>query len=110
MAARMFRNRFRDLVQTKPSISNSTAEVHIFKPQREEALIQPTQFLPHRAAHHEKRPGGLLHRRTRGTIPIQAAVAAVYRIPRPDSIKQKNLQSQGGRGGKSPHHESNLAL
>src|ERR1039458_10368465 len=45
----MFCDSFRDVVQSKPSISNSPAEIHIFKPQREKALIQSAQFLPYRA-------------------------------------------------------------
>src|SRR5260370_36615955 len=103
MATCVFRDSFRNIVQTKPPVSNSAAEIHIFEPQWEEAFIQSSELLPHRATHHKESPCRLLHRRTCGTVPVHTSIAPVHRISRPAPVQQESFQNQGRRCRHTAH-------
>ena len=86
MASCMFGDSFRYVKQTKSPITHSPAEIHIFKPEREEFFIEAAKFLPDLAPHHQERTRGLLNHAAYGVIQIQTAVAPVYRVVPVESV------------------------
>jgi hypothetical protein len=89
----MIRDSFRHVIQTKTSIANSAAQIHILKPHREEVFVEAAKLYPDLTAQHKKCPGWLLGHVTRKIIPIQAAVTPVYRIVPINPVKQEYFQS-----------------
>src|SRR5450755_1708135 len=102
MRPRVFCNSFGGVVQSQTPIQYTAAEIHIFEPEREKALVQSTQFLPHGAANHQERSGWLLHLKIPGVVQPQTTVSPVDRISRPDSIKHESFQNKDGRCGQAP--------
>jgi hypothetical protein len=51
----------RCIVHAETGVSGAAREIHVFKPERMEALIKTSDSFPHIASDHKKRSGGLIH-------------------------------------------------
>jgi len=58
----MFRNSRRSKVQPPSAIRHPPAKIDVLKPDGMIRFVEPTQFFPYRASHHEKRARRLLRR------------------------------------------------
>ncbi len=96
------------VADTQARSGHAAAEIHIFEPEREEALVQAAQAVPHVPPQHEERARGLLHIGGLAVIEVEATVAAVHRVTPPEPIHSQNFERQRQRRGKAAHHEAGL--
>ena len=106
----MFRDSCWFKVQNIPPVCRAAAKINILEPEREKRLLKSAQFLPRRTPDHEKGTGRLLHGQSPRVIQVQSAVAAIYRVSRPEPVKQESFQNQRGRGRKTADHETGLRM
>lgn len=79
------------------------AEIHIFKPQWEVALVKPLKAFPYFFLDQQTGTGRLLDLLRLTEIKIQATILCIDRIVRPNPVDSENFEGQGGEVGKAAH-------
>jgi hypothetical protein len=74
------------------SIPKATTEVDIFKPNREEALIEAINHHPRLALHRKASTSGLLNLLRSLVIKVQAAVSHIPGIARPNAVHEQDFR------------------
>ena len=97
------------LIENRPArLPQAAAQVYVFKPEREEARVEPAQRFPSAALDQQAGAGGLLDFSRALVVEIHAAVAAVKRIAGPDSIEEQRFRQGGCQGGQTAKSETHL--
>src|SRR5512141_1912294 len=94
MAAFMARRHRGHVCYLVTRIHCPSAEIHILEPDRIKLLVEAAQLFPNVPPHHEESAGWLFHHCRLIVIAIQATVAAVYRIRRPQPVYPEQLADQ----------------
>src|ERR1700720_8881 len=91
MSPGMHEDRVRTVNDSPASIPEATTEADIFKPDREEALIEAIDRLPRLALHREASTGGLLNLLRGLVIEVQAAITHIPGIARPNAVHEQDF-------------------
>src|SRR5205814_371760 len=108
MSARVFGPNLRHVLDPIARIYRPAAEIHIFEPNRMEALIEPVQTLPDVATDHQEGARRLFHGTPSAQIPIQVSIGLVDRITWEQPVETQQLEYHGRRRRQATDGKSNL--
>jgi len=101
MSARMQKDSLRAVGNAPAPVTEATAKIDVFKPDREKLLIETCQVAPCAALKCEAGAGRLFDFLCAIVIYIQAAIMTVPRIARPKSVHEQEL-AEGSRQSREP--------
>lgn len=84
----------RHIFDSKPRIDRPAAKIHVLEPHRSERFIHAFEAFPHVAADYHKRAGRLLDRSGYLQIAIQATIASIHGIRRPQAIYPEQFEDE----------------